>query len=422
MKTKFRKILALMILLNTLSTWSQNDSIRISKNIPTSIEELKKSFDFYKKDIPDKKLFNNQMLNRFFSSEVNSFASKLNDLSLEKYMVNINTDSKTLSIGRNFDLNKTKTHIDNDLIKTQSILSISATSSIDKGFSKIYSYSSSLNEYNFASDLSANIKFTFIGNGWISYDEKKHLPKIISNRDKVEKNLTTEINKETFSDTTNIARKYIKYYKIISDNEIKYLKEGKNYYSYNMFWFAANLTLPITYKEINIKSDNSAGSFDTKQFKNSSIDFIADYYRFMPNRLKGSSINLRGICSFFNNNSFIADNTKPTTFQTIINQNSDVLVLKPADLVFVGNYNEFYTSSLKLELSTLTFNNSIGISASIEKNFGDYDALNWKLGIPFSFKDNGGKPLANFECQWKEINGVHVVGISTAYIFGKFLK
>ena len=73
----------------------------------------------------------------------------------------------------------------------------------------------------------------------------------------------------------------------------------------------------------------------------------------------------------------------------------------------------------------LFYKNTIGISPSIEKNFGTYDGINWKIGIPISLKDKEWKPTVNFVLQWKEnktlTSSQHLIGFSTSFFFGDLL-
>ena len=64
----------------------------------------------------------------------------------------------------------------------------------------------------------------------------------------------------------------------------------------------------------------------------------------------------------------------------------------------------------------------MGISSGIEKTFGQYDTLNWKLGIPVTLKDKDGKPSVNFEMVWKEVNKEHFVGVNVGFTFGKTIQ
>ena len=434
-----------MVFMNTVILFGQeNPDGDLSKDyipnrgfeqtIPKTKSELIRVLDYYKDDVSElrrnnddnRMVFNNRMMNVFFTNELNSFATSLKDFSLETNFSNIDTDAKTLTIGKNINWRELLGKADKDLLKTSSVLTFSVTGSIDKNFSKVYSYSKVLNEYNFASDLGINLKYTYMCNGIISYDDENVKSVIVDYRDK---KLSEYINKiiaeDKISETINseeIEKKYYDYYKKIADKEIEYYKENQIINSYSLVYFSIGTYIPLTYKEINTKADNSVGSFSTEKFRNWKVDGSINYFRSSYKFTKGQSLNFRINGSIYNNNNFIATNVKPLTFQTIINQNTTQQVLAPTDLVFVGNYNTFTTSSLRGEISSLFFKNSIGLSAAVEQNFGEYDAKNWKLGIPVSLKNKDDKPTVNFEIQWKEINGAHTVGVSAGYVFGKFLK
>ncbi|MBK9765178.1 MAG: hypothetical protein IPO87_18020 [Flavobacteriales bacterium] len=63
----------------------------------------------------------------------------------------------------------------------------------------------------------------------------------------------------------------------------------------------------------------------------------------------------------------------------------------------------------------------IGLSGELERWIGDYEPVNWKLGVPFSFKNEKGERAINFEVQWREQHDVHSVGISVGLPFGASL-
>lgn len=92
--------------------------------------------------------------------------------------------------------------------------------------------------------------------------------------------------------------------------------------------------------------------------------------------------------------------------------------------VYLGEYDRFVTGSVKAEFVSYIFKKgTFGISGALEQFVGEqYNPLNWKLGIPFSLKDKEGKPTVNFELQWKELNGEHLVGVGVGLAFGKFIK
>ncbi|UPQ78280.1 hypothetical protein M0M57_11690 [Flavobacterium azooxidireducens] len=126
--------------------------------------------------------FNPKMLNIFFENEINSFATNITDLNLDKYIVSASTENKTLTIGRNIDLrNLRKIFFSNEPLPIRPInnlVSIYVKNKLDKGFSNIYSQNSKSNEYDFNSDFGIGLKFTHIFNGIIRYgDNSAHSKK-----------------------------------------------------------------------------------------------------------------------------------------------------------------------------------------------------------------------------------------------------
>jgi hypothetical protein len=64
-------------------------------------------------------------------------------------------------------------------------------------------------------------------------------------------------------------------------------------------------------------------------------------------------------------------------------------------------YRNFVTPQLRGQGVWFPKKSNVGISILIEKNFGTYDPLNGKLGIPIRLNDKDGKPSINLEIQLK---------------------
>lgn len=418
----------------------------ISYYSPKSTETLKTcTFEYYLKDIDTLNkmkdrtdlIFNNSMLNVLFNNEINSFATSLSDLSLDKNFASLSSDSKTFTVGRNIFLHRSKSP-DYSLRKISNILSLSAITNVDKNFSKNYAYNSSTNKYDFASELTINLKFTHIFNNSIKpLADKREKIKNYRNttvKDSVLKKLQKDNEVLLFDNLSTTEKKdsllqkiYYKHYKYIADQEIDHLKKNKLYKRMFLWWTGINIDIPIQGKQLNYKEQSTIGNFSTKEFLPWRTEIFVNFFFTYPeiSRLKfvkSTSLNIRFSGSVFNNSSYIAKNLTPLTFQTIVGQSTDQQVVNKSDLVFIGNYERFETYSLKGEASVLFFNNTVGFSVGSEKTFGPYNNFNWKLGIPVSLKDKDEKPLLNFEVQWKEINKNHMIGLSVGYVFGKFTK
>lgn len=387
--------------------------------------------------MPYNKQFNEAMLNVLFSEEVSSYLADSKDLSLKKSHAIISTADKTLFIGGSFVMgrkNKTEklTHILTTGIKTK----------LNEKFASFLNYKTG----NLDNEIGINLKYTWIGRGIINFNghskelknlnEKVIIPKY---SDKV----ATAIKNKTYvnelkeyeniyglSSSTYIkkqkayfAKKYEELYLSLAEEEVSKMKSEK---LYNYLWdhyVTLELFAPISRKIYNLAPVISA-DLTTKKFEDEKFypwKFNVGYTNFWKT-VKGSTFYLSGFASVFNNNNIETSDLKSKTFQTF--NSTNINVLESTDSFFLGDYKRFTTTNLKAEfVSYFIKKGAAGVSAAIEKNIGEeYDALNWKLGIPVSLKDKEGKPTINFEIQWREVNSDHFLGIGVGFAFGKFIK
>lgn len=395
-------------------------------------EQLRKgAVENYFYDIQEsEKLFNDKMLNIFFASEVGTYLNDSKDLSLQKAYFVISTADKTLFIGRTFDFR------DDKLKKLSHILTIGAKADLKDDFSTIFKNGDAQNNIGF------NFKYNYIGRGIINYGS--HQDEVTNYRnnilkEKYKKEITKYLkddgdynavlanykalygeNSKLYNKKTDsiISDKAKEIYGQIAEDEIKIIRTEKLYNFLWDHWWTFEAFVPVTEKSYNIISDINTTDYKSEKFY--AWKLLAGYTSFWKFS-NGKAFYLTGLGSVFNNNN--AEISSLDKFDLpILNQTNPSLV-KDNKTVYVGDFENFTTTNLMLEaVSYLFLDGTIGLSASIEKNFGDYDVENWKLGIPFSLKDSEGKPTVNFELQWKEINKKHFVGVGVGYAFGKFIK
>ncbi|RXR20188.1 hypothetical protein [Flavobacterium stagni] len=393
---------------------------------PSNVDELRNTLNYYLDDIRELKLkqpkaiFNNKMLNTFFNNEINSFAVEMKDLSLDTNFSNIDTENKMITIGTNINFKNLFNVADKNLRKTNHVLSLSVSGKIDKNYSKVYSYSKTTNEYDFASDFGINIKYTYLFNGTVKFNPEINSRIVNYRSGELNTIVTRFIEDDIRNNNDDVIKKYYKYYQFIAETEIKEFEKSNFINSYSLCYLTFNSYIPLTNKIVNHKKESTLGNFDNSTFNNWKFDFSLNYFK--NSIINKFLLNCRLNYSLFNNNNFIAENTTPVTFQNITVQNTSQQVINSSDFIFIGDYKTFVTQCFKFEFSSLFINKAIGLSAAFEKNIGQYDAKNWKIGIPVSLKDNTNKPKVNFEIQWKEVNSNHFIGVSIGYIFGKFLK
>lgn len=71
-------------------------------------------------------------------------------------------------------------------------------------------------------------------------------------------------------------------------------------------------------------------------------------------------------------------------------------------------YKNFLTPSFSAKIAYMPLASHVGLSAKIEKTFGDYKAIKGIIGIPIVLIDKKGVPVINFECQL-QLNDLHHV-------------
>jgi len=68
-----------------------------------------------------------------------------------------------------------------------------------------------------------------------------------------------------------------------------------------------------------------------------------------------------------------------------------------SDKAYIGNYETYITPSLKGRLVYFPPDSHVGVSFLLEQNFGSYNLLNGRLGIPVVLINSKKLPAANFE-------------------------
>jgi hypothetical protein len=456
----------------TCCAQNKTDTPKMPKNSKELRQNLFKRYEFsidslngneknvsnhYKK----KKVYNNEMLNCFFSNEITSFASSAKDLSLENWFINIDSDSKNLTIGKSTDVVRSWNRLfhedkDQNMKKLSNILTISFQAPVDKdSYSKLYSRNKKSNRYEFTNSVGLGLSYTYIGNGLIDFGKseekaKENIRQIKILRDSIVKlvinkeidsyikdqfiydSLQVNIqfhNKEKRSESYKklIHKKYYEYYKSITSKEIKYLKEEKLYNYYNVWWFTFGGYIPFTNKILKAIPSADDITYSDNAFSNWRTYASLTYFANMSSNtwIENIAAKIKVEIAYFNNNNFYAEDSSLKEIQTIVyesNTDPNEVLYGDKNYVYVGSYNEFRTVSLNFEGQIMILDNKLGVSGAFQKYFGHHNTENWKIGLPYSLKDKEGKPTVNFEINWREFNSEHYGGITATYVFGNFIK
>lgn len=455
MKTKLLGALLLFIVSNVNSqTQSEYEVVAAANQIyyvPDDFDSLPITFAKYEEDIKILESggpFNNAVLNKYFSDKITNYAINTGDLSFKDYFVNANTSERSLTIGGSFRLDNFKKSKGKrkaarqleSLRKVENLLTLYIRSDLSNGFSNLYTENSETQEYNFNSNIGIGGKYTFVWNGNVTTYNRKYID---STRTKfIQKEIELTISKyddkafkkdvflEKLSDIDGdieidkkiIRKKHKEFYEAIVDKELEYAKEYNFIKSSHVCWYSVEFYLPLSRKVITSSLDNI--STNKNKFSNweTKLQFNYLYNRYNTWFIKDFSVKATLQFSAFNTNDFIANNNRAVTFQSIIQNNMSTQVEGTSSSIFLGDYNDFPAGSGKIALSSLFFNNTVGLSGALEQTVGEIHNRNWKIGIPVSLKDNDEKPILNFELQWREVNSQHSIGISVGYNFGKFVQ
>ena len=206
----------------------------------------------------------------------------------------------------------------------------------------------------------------------------------------------------------------------MTENEAEFALENDSLIGLHKAWLTIEAFVPITNTSYQITQEKTPFDELSLEFRNWSAGLSLNNLFIMGKQSAVISMKVK----VFNNNNILTGDINQRTFTKVDSTINGEFVSIDEKSLYVGKFADFLTQQLNLEFTSLFLGNeSIGLSAALEKNFStEYDALNWKLGIPLSLKDSKGNNTINFEIQWREINKRHSVGVSIGKSFGKFAR
>ena len=378
-------------------------------------------------------LYNGRMLNVFFADKITTAFSGSNDLSTQKFYASLDAADNSLSLGVNID-----SRGGNKLERLNWLFSTGLKMKSKDKFATLYK-SGDFQEDN----VGFTLKVSLIGRGIIWFNGVDNLLFRQFHNDisgkyttevaqfnatqlasfVVEKNALNAIDPGLPNSTVALQGKTREMYAKLAQEEVDFLNKNKSYtYSWN-HWASLEAFIPFGENSYMTTSNKLIAALSKKTFYAFSL---TGSYNMMLESSNGQSLFLKIKGILKNNNNIVVDNLKSSPFQTTITGLNNTLVVVNSEDGYETNFQQFLTPSITFEPAIFIFKNTVGFSPLIEFNTGKYKKTNWKLGIPFSFKDSKGEKAVNFEVQWKEINtfdtSVHYIGVSTNFLFGELIK
>lgn len=429
--------------------------------LPTTIRQLydKDTKIFREGEVKDTLAFNKKMLNILFTKEISNYLTESSNLNTRKAYAVLSEEDNRLFLGGSFT-NPFKKR--NPIDRLIGLHTLGIKADIKDKFTTVFS-SDELNN-----DLGISYKYTYIGRGVITYSTRDSKKAKNSDRKKVEefrkkylldefleleskKSIETASQKQSKTDVVNqlegksvsklknqIPKSTVnELYQKVLEEEAETVVKQKWFTNYYNWWISLETFIPVTETEYKTSENITSNQINTSSYSPFEFEFSGNFF---IKTAGWGSLQTRGILEGYNNNTIraeLTDEIKPFTFLEFQEQidenqnegNNTFFAQLDDNNVNVGEFREFFTTGLRGELvyffpdklwgKDFSF---IGLSASYEKFFGDYDAENWRLGVPFVLKDKEGKATINFEVQWREINKEHTIGFSIGVPFGKFVK
>ena len=398
--------------------------------------ELSKKLNDIEEQATKKSYYNPKMLERFKAKEVSAFFDGVEDLALQEFYATYNTSDQSISIGKNTSL-LGKASLD----KLDWILKTGATIKTSSEFGAVFE-NGEFQRNNFV----LNLGISKFARGFVNFRKKRknfkeitkaHREEILKKKiqgsieDYLRKNfkavtdslkiLNNEYNKDAdyVKKLTEFAKnKQSSFYSLISKAEIDFIKGNSLYRSFETNWFTANLNIPAGKQDIISAQSASDSTTITNRFYPMTGNISFSYFWKKPGGISYfTNISLNGK----NNHNFLAENSTAVPFQQITSQTQNQQALNSSTAVFIGDYNSFFTPSLKFEFASLFISEFLGSSISVEQNFGTFNDFNFIYGVPIIIKSKG-KPTINLELQYRNFGGKSQFGFSTSLLLANLIK
>jgi hypothetical protein len=383
-------------------------------------------------------------LNVFFADKIASYLSEEGDISLYKTYATLDASDGKLIINHNIHAGKSSTG------RIKSLTTIGTKANIEDGFASIFSGE------KFNSELGISFKQTWFAKGRTFFDgcaqkQQKAAPgplvpsaqkqKMNIERALIINQLRTEmeskatefevsVNAITGADVpgaalatvhTDLRNEFYKkleeeYLKKFAEQEAEKLSETESYNLIKTNWTSIDLFIPVTTQKFSV-AETYLTNFDDRSLFPWQISVF--HNRIWESRRCGRFfLNLSG--GVFNSNSVATEEVEKIVLEEYKNLGgTDTLHLAQieSDDAYIGKYKNFASFFIKAQGVWFPKKWNVGFSLSLEQNFGHYNPLNGKFGIPIRLNDKDGDPTVNFEIQVRAFDMRH--NIQPDKSFGK---
>lgn len=368
-------------------------------------EKTKKKIDSfvkaYESTLRGEKVFNNKTLNILFARELENYVTSSNTPSSRELSASISNDDNSVAVGFTIDNRKGEV---SKYLKHLLYVGGKVRGKSTNSFFTLF------DSDGLVGNAGIEINYTYMIPGLIFHDKKVNQ----ALKDYRDGKLREEISKE-FPDIENAKKEKVESF--IAGKEVDYILEKKQRVLLSKAWLGLGGYIPVSKSRYSLTPTSNIYNPMEVRTNNWDFNMSANY---LQSWIKGSfTFTLR--YRVYNNNNILSEILKEQTFVQFAGDPTVGFAQREEKKAYVGELEEFNTQQFQAEFTSLLYKNMVGISASVDRNYGTYNRTNWKLGVPLSFKDKEGKNTVNFEIQWREVNANHFIGISIGKSFGKFV-
>ena len=372
-------------------------------------------------------LISNRAMNLFIADQVGSYLAEDKNLSFFKNDVTLDAAKGILSLNHNFFESR-------DLDEpVRTFMVVGAKANVLNAF-----YSMNANK-TYVNNFGVSIQKNWISKPVIKLNQELDKKKMDMLRAIILKRLEREINRknEEFQELTSSTKPNAvsdsdllktkewlskEFHSKLSDEynyqfaDLQYqaLKESSGYKSISLHWTNIYVYLPVILERYFVA--DSRGSYPHTK-SSYPFELSVTHTRFTEGPEFGKlfySLNL----NLTLNNAVSNKSLQELDFEQYrFAGGVDTSRLRQSEIntIYIGRYKLYLTPSLKFDVAYFPGQSHIGISASIQQNFGTYHPLNFSLGAPVVLIDKRGSPAANFQFLIQYLDVFHTENANSTF-------
>lgn len=383
-----------------------NPFLLVSQTTETIIEGLIKINQETKNSSCEKgQLITNGGMNLFMGDRVGYYLSNQENLTFCKNNINLNSSNGIFAMSHSL------------FEPTEADLPVKSFNVIGLKANILNAFQASTNKVVFNNELSFTFKHFWLSkpkvylNNCIEkeiFDASREILLQTLKKELREKGDDFENNLINSQNTSEAVKKELKlsfyrnlkeeYSRKFANAQYRDLFETMRFKSLKMNWTNVNFYIPIIRQRFTV-TESFSDNFNIKKYY--PAEFSISHTRFLETK-NATKIyfNLRvGILANNSINAKMLNWTSIEAYEKLGGMNSMYLIDRQLDRAFIGNFKNFFTPNLSAQLTYFPPDNHFGIAASIEQNFGKFNALNGRIGIPIVLIDKQSAPQTNLEIQ-----------------------